>query len=191
MLRQNRRYASSKIQRKQRLFITGRLISGISAQRHIEGGSHAPHRQFGRGRCPQIPQFRVHASHTPTMRNFRTVLVCNLRLTFVRYFRTHCLMVTDKSIFQLFGGIRPMARALGEASSSVATWKRVGRIPAEKQPHVLAVGFKLSLPITAEHVVFPLGRPHAAYAVLPPMPAPVFCEQHTASQCAAADQSKI
>lgn len=86
------------------------------------------------------------------------------------------------SIFAMFGGIRPMARALDEAPSNIAAWKRVGRIPAEKQPHVLAVGFKLSLPITAEHVVFPLGRPHAAYADLPPMPAPVLCDRQPDSQ---------
>lgn len=55
-----------------------------------------------------------------------------------------------------------MARAIGEPSSNVDAWKRDGRIPARKQPHVLAVGQALGLPITAEHVVFPLGRPNAA-----------------------------
>jgi len=59
-----------------------------------------------------------------------------------------------------------MARKMGEAPSNVAAWKRVGRIPAEKQPHVLEVGLALGLPITAEHVVFPLGRPDAAPADL-------------------------
>ncbi len=87
-----------------------------------------------------------------------------------------------RTIFEMFGGIRPMARALGESPSNISAWKRVGRIPAEKQPHVLAVGLKLSLPITAEHVVFPLGRPHAAYADLPPMPAPVLCDRLAISQ---------
>jgi len=91
-------------------------------------------------------------------------------------------MDTDKTIFQIFNGIRPMARELGEPPSNVAAWKRVGRIPAEKQPHVLAVGLKLGLPITAEHVVFPLGRPNAAYADLPPMDAPVLCDRPDDSQ---------
>lgn len=86
------------------------------------------------------------------------------------------------SIFAMFNGIRPMARAIDEAPSNVAAWKRVGRIPAEKQPHVLAVGLKLGLPITAEHVVFPLGRPHAADTDLPPPPAPVLCDRRTDSQ---------
>lgn len=67
-------------------------------------------------------------------------------------------MERNTSVFALFGGIRPMARQLEEPASNVAAWKRVGRIPAEKQPHVLAVGLKLGLPITADHVVFPLGR---------------------------------
>ncbi len=50
-----------------------------------------------------------------------------------------------------------MARALGVPSSNVAAWKRVGRIPAEKQPHVLAVAEALKLPITANDIIFPLG----------------------------------
>ncbi|WP_278984589.1 carph-isopro domain-containing protein [Sphingobium yanoikuyae] len=91
-------------------------------------------------------------------------------------------MEQHSSIFAMFGGIRPMARAVDEAPSNIAAWKRVGRIPAEKQPHVLAVGLKLGLPITAEHVVFPLGRPHATYDDLPPMPAPVLCDRQTDSQ---------
>ena len=79
-------------------------------------------------------------------------------------------MSKEQTLFELFGGIRPTARAVDELPQTVAHWKRVGRIPAEKQPHVLAVGLKLGLPITAAHVVFPLGQPHAAYADLPPMP---------------------
>ena len=52
-----------------------------------------------------------------------------------------------------------MARDVGESPSTVMGWKRARRIPAEKQPHVLAVGQAKGLPITAEDVVFPLGRP--------------------------------
>lgn len=70
-------------------------------------------------------------------------------------------MERNTSVFTLFGGIRPMARLLDEPPSNVAAWKRVGRIPAEKQPHVLDVALALNIPITAEHVVFPLGRPDA------------------------------
>lgn len=63
------------------------------------------------------------------------------------------------SIFDLFGGIRPMARALDESPSKIMGWKRAGHIPAQKQASVLAKGAALGFPITAEHVVFPLGHP--------------------------------
>lgn len=63
----------------------------------------------------------------------------------------------ENNLFKLFGGIRPMARALGVPSSNVDSWRRVGRIPAEKQPHVLAVAKTLGLAVTADHIIFPLG----------------------------------
>lgn len=92
-------------------------------------------------------------------------------------------MERDISVFTLFGGIRPMARAIGENPSTVAAWKRVGRIPAEKQPHVLEVGQALGLPITAEHVVFPLGRPNAAAPVeIPASPIAVACDRKPETQ---------
>lgn len=76
-----------------------------------------------------------------------------------------------------------MARAIGEPSSNVAAWKRVGRIPAEKQPHVLEVGQALGLPITAEHVVFPLGRPNAAAPVeITAQPNAVACDRKPETQ---------
>jgi hypothetical protein len=62
------------------------------------------------------------------------------------------------SIFDLFGGIRPMARALDESPSKIMAWKRAGHIPAQKQAEVLEKGIALGVPLTAEHVVFPLGR---------------------------------
>ena len=62
----------------------------------------------------------------------------------------------------MFGGIRPMARAIGEPPSNVAAWKRVGRIPAEKQRFVLQKAEEIGLAVTAEHVVFPLGQPGAS-----------------------------
>jgi hypothetical protein len=82
------------------------------------------------------------------------------------------------TIFAMFNGIRPMARAIDESPSTVAAWKRKGRIPAEKQPQVLAVGLKLGLPITAEHVVFPLGQPHRNLATdVAPQPTDVVCDR--------------
>lgn len=55
-----------------------------------------------------------------------------------------------------------MARKLGVAPANVSAWKTQGRIPAQKQPHVLAVAQSMGLPVTAENVVFPLGRSAAA-----------------------------
>lgn len=88
-------------------------------------------------------------------------------------------MTQQASIFDRFGGIRPMARALDEPSSNVGTWKTKGRIPAEKQAHVLAMAQAKGLPITAEDVVFPLGRPSDD---LPAATAPVACDQPPQTQ---------
>jgi hypothetical protein len=41
------------------------------------------------------------------------------------------------SIIQKFGGIRPMARALGLPASTVQDWKESGLIPARHQQAVL------------------------------------------------------
>jgi hypothetical protein len=66
-------------------------------------------------------------------------------------------MEQRKSLFEIFGGVRPMARALALPPQNVNAWKRVGRIPAEKQPLVLTVAKSLGLPITANDIIFPLG----------------------------------
>lgn len=50
-----------------------------------------------------------------------------------------------------------MAEALGEAPTTVQSWKAVGRIPATKQPAVLEAAKRLGLEIRAEDVVFPMG----------------------------------
>lgn len=81
-----------------------------------------------------------------------------------------------------------MARALGESPATVHGWKRKGRIPAEKQPHVLQRGLALSLAITAENVVFPLGR--SPDDVTTPA-VPVACDRSGKTQCiASGDRSK-
>ncbi len=92
-------------------------------------------------------------------------------------------MINNPTLFNMFGGIRPMARALDEAPSNVSAWNQNGRIPAEKQPHVLEVGVALGLPITAEHVVFPLGRPDANDGLtLPAKPNAVVCDRRAQTQ---------
>lgn len=79
------------------------------------------------------------------------------------------------SIFDLFGGIRPMARALDESPSKVMAWKRAGHIPARKQAEVLDKGIAAGLPLTADHVVFPLGRPSDVATTITAKSAPVAC----------------
>jgi hypothetical protein len=67
-------------------------------------------------------------------------------------------MPDQPNLFDRFGGTRKMAEALNEPPSTVQSWKSVGRIPAGKQPDVLAAAERLGIPITAEDVIFPMGR---------------------------------
>lgn len=60
------------------------------------------------------------------------------------------------NLFDRFGGVRPMAEALKEPPSTVQSWKTAGRIPATKQPNVLARAAALGLDVVAADVVFPL-----------------------------------
>jgi len=62
------------------------------------------------------------------------------------------------TLFDLFGGTRKMADALDEPPSTVQSWKSAGRIPAFKQPDVLAKAQELGLDVSAEDIIFPLGR---------------------------------
>lgn len=64
-----------------------------------------------------------------------------------------------KTLFDHFGGVRQMAVSLGEPPSTVQSWKNAGRIPAGKQPLVLARAAVLGIPIAAIDVIFPLGTP--------------------------------
>jgi hypothetical protein len=92
------------------------------------------------------------------------------------------------SIFDLFGGIRPMARALGESPSKVMAWKRAGHIPAQKQAEVLEKGLALGIALTAEHLVFPRGRPSDVATTLTATPAPVACDRQPKTQATEAGQ---
>jgi hypothetical protein len=66
-------------------------------------------------------------------------------------------MKKGDSLFVIWG-VRRMARDLKRPASTVHGWKKEGRIPAGEQPYVLAIAEQIGIPITAEHVVFPLGR---------------------------------
>lgn len=63
-----------------------------------------------------------------------------------------------QTLFEIFGGTRAMADRIGEPPSTVQSWKTTGRIPAGKQPLVLTKAEELGLPVTAELVIWPLGR---------------------------------
>lgn len=51
-----------------------------------------------------------------------------------------------------------MADILGEAPSTVQSWKTAGRIPAQKQPIVIEKAALRDIIVTAEEVVWPLGK---------------------------------
>jgi hypothetical protein len=74
------------------------------------------------------------------------------------------------NLFDRFGGIRPMAQALGESPSTVQTWKKTGRVPSIKQPDLLEKANELGLAVTAEDVVFPLRSRSISDPVDPPSP---------------------
>lgn len=88
---------------------------------------------------------------------------------FVRFFRCRMCetivqpfaMDTNTTLFDRLGGIRKTAELLGEAPSTVQSWKAAGRIPAQKQPLVLERAAAVGIEISAEDVVYPLGKPVA------------------------------
>lgn len=57
------------------------------------------------------------------------------------------------SVFDLFDGTRPMAKAIGEAASTVHYWRKQRRIPAWRHDWILAVAAKRDIPVTREDLV--------------------------------------
>lgn len=70
-------------------------------------------------------------------------------------------MDDSSTLFDRLGGIRKAAELLGEPPSTVQSWKNSGRIPAHKQPIVIERAEAAGIPISAEDVVYPLGKPAA------------------------------
>lgn len=92
-------------------------------------------------------------------------------------------MKQGDSVFDIWGGVRKMARDIRRAPSTVHGWKKEGRVPANEQHHVLAIAEELGLPITAEHVVFPLGREAASVPTdLAASPVAVACDRKAGLQ---------
>lgn len=58
-------------------------------------------------------------------------------------------MTQAEHIIRAFGGVRPMATAIGKPPSTVQSWKDSGFIPARHQPGILEAGQSLSPPLTA------------------------------------------
>jgi hypothetical protein len=93
-------------------------------------------------------------------------------------------MGCERDLFARFGGVRPMAVLLQERPSTVQSWKNVGRIPATKQPDVLARAEEIGVRITAYDVVFPLNRrldSDLAGEVVADQPETVACDRRVIS----------
>jgi DNA-binding transcriptional regulator YdaS (Cro superfamily) len=71
-------------------------------------------------------------------------------------------MDIENNLFTKLGGTRKMADLLGEAPSTVQSWKSAGRIPAHKQPLVIERAKAAGVEVTADEVVFPFGQEQAA-----------------------------
>lgn len=54
----------------------------------------------------------------------------------------------EKIIKTIFGGTANAAKELGEASSTISSWIKRGRIPAKKQSKVYDTAQRLKLPLT-------------------------------------------
>lgn len=54
-------------------------------------------------------------------------------------------------IVKAFGGIRPMATAIGKTPSTVQSWKARGSIPDEHKLLIWNTACEKKVPLTAEH----------------------------------------
>ncbi|WP_294355829.1 carph-isopro domain-containing protein [uncultured Sphingomonas sp.] len=74
------------------------------------------------------------------------------------------VMERETDLFTRLGGARAMAAIVGEAPSTVQSWKAAERIPAHKQPIVIDKVRAAGHNITADDVVYPMGRPSSEQA---------------------------
>lgn len=57
------------------------------------------------------------------------------------------------SVFQKFGGIRPMAAKLGDVpASTVKSWHKKGQIPAWRHASILEAARKLNIELTTDEL---------------------------------------
>jgi len=92
-------------------------------------------------------------------------------------------MVTPNTLFDRLGGIRKMAEIVGEAPSTVQSWKNAERIPAQKQPIVIERAAAAGLTITADEVVFPMRSPVAICGVCERSASDPVCDACTRTDC--------
>jgi len=76
-------------------------------------------------------------------------------LTATHYAYILCGMTQSTHIISLFGGIRPLAKALGHNNpSTVQGWLRRGYIPARQQAAVLDAAKRADIPFTTREFFF-------------------------------------
>lgn len=67
-------------------------------------------------------------------------------------------MTDTPDLFEKFGGTRRMAQLIDRPPSTVQSWKTAGRVPAAEQPRLIEIASQHGIAVTAEDVVWPLGR---------------------------------
>lgn len=67
-------------------------------------------------------------------------------------------MIDEPDLFARLGGTRKIADRLGEPPSTVQSWKAAGRIPAQKQPLLIERFAEIGIVVSADDVVWPMGR---------------------------------
>lgn len=73
-------------------------------------------------------------------------------------------MTDEPDLFVRLGGARKIADRLGEPPSTVQSWKAAGRIPAQKQPLLIERFAEIGITVSADDVVWPMGKPESAAA---------------------------
>jgi hypothetical protein len=57
-----------------------------------------------------------------------------------------------ETVIKMFGGVRPLARALGMNSATPCGWRDRGRIPRWHHDRILAIARRLGLPLERDQL---------------------------------------
>lgn len=63
-------------------------------------------------------------------------------------------MTPAAAAIDVFGGVRPLARAIGVDPSSVSAWQDTGLIPSKHHVTILDAAARLGLEFTAHEIVY-------------------------------------